>query len=247
MRRVALVLTVAAALFAASPAGAQGAGGGVEAPSSAAKAPATSASTQGGARFSAPPKPASKLRARKKTRASKGGAKARGQARRRRRAAPKKPAPAPAPAPAPLPIPTSDHAFPVSGPYSLGGDDSRFGAARRGHTHQGQDITAAEGTAVVAPWAGTVEAIKYQAGGAGHYIVLDGDGEDRDYVFMHLRQGSVIVTKGALVAKGQQLAQVGNTGSSTGAHLHFEIWVAGGWYTGGQPTDPLPFLQAWLR
>ena len=142
---------------------------------------------------------------------------------------------------------TSDHAFPVAGPYSLGGEDSRFGAARRGHTHQGQDISAPEGTPVVAPWAGTVEAVKYQAGGAGHYVVLDGDGEDRDYVFMHLRQGSVLVTKGAPVAKGQQLAEVGNTGSSSGAHLHFEIWIDGGWYTGGRPTDPLPFLQAWLR
>jgi murein DD-endopeptidase MepM/ murein hydrolase activator NlpD len=244
MRRVALVLTVAATLFAASPAGAQGETGGAKAPSTAAKAPATGASTQGGARFSAPQKPAARKRARKRTRASKGGAKARGKARRRRAV---RKAPKPAPAPAPLPIPTSDHAFPVAGPYSLGGSDSRFGAARRGHTHQGQDIAAAEGVPVVAPWAGTVEAVKYQAGGAGHYVVLDGDGEDRDYVFMHLRQGSVLVTKGTAVVKGQQLAEVGNTGSSSGAHLHFEIWIGGGWYTGGQPTDPLPFLQAWLR
>ena len=29
----------------------------------------------------------------------------------------------------------------------------------------------------------------YQAGGAGHYVVLDGAGEDRDYVFMHMRTG----------------------------------------------------------
>ena len=247
MRRAALVLAVAATLFAASSAAAQGASGGAEAPSTAAKAPATGASTEGGARYSAPPKSAARKRARKRTRASKGGAKARGKARRRR-AALKQPKPAPpAPAPAPLPIPTSDHAFPVAGPYSFGGADGRFGAGRKGHIHQGQDITAAEGVPVVAPWAGTVEAVKYQAGGAGHYVVLDGDGEDRDYVFMHLRQGSVIVTKGAAVVKGQQLAQVGNTGSSTGAHLHFEIWIGGGWYTGGQPTDPLPFLQAWLR
>lgn len=257
MRRAVLVLTVAATLFVTAPAGAQGASGGAEAPGTAAKAPAVGASVEGGARYSAPPKPAAKKRARKKragskrarknTRASRGGAKARPKPRRRRSAA-KKPAPAPpAPAPAPLPIPTSDHAFPVAGPFSFGGDDGRFGAGRRGHIHQGQDITAAEGVPVVAPWAGTVEAVKYQAGGAGHYVVLDGDGEDRDYVFMHLRQGSVIVTKGAVVAKGQQLAEVGNTGSSTGAHLHFEIWIGGGWYTGGQPTDPLPFLQAWLR
>ena len=38
---------------------------------------------------------------------------------------------------------------------------------------------------------------------------------------------------------------MGNTGRSFGAHLHFEIWTGGGWYTGGKAVDPLPFLQAW--
>jgi murein DD-endopeptidase MepM/ murein hydrolase activator NlpD len=64
------------------------------------------------------------------------------------------------------------------------------------------------------------------------------------YVFMHLRQGSMLVSKGDHVAAGQQLAQVGNTGRSFGAHLHFEIWQ-GAWYGGGKPIDPLPILRAW--
>src|SRR5918992_250304 len=141
-------------------------------------------------------------------------------------------------------VEVSHHAFPIAGTFDWGGEGSRFGAARRGHTHQGQDLGAAEGTPVVAPRGGLVEAVQYQAAGAGHHIVLDADDEDYDYVFMHLRTGSILVEEGDRVRTGQAIAEVGNTGSSTGPHLHFEIWV-GGWYTGGAPIDPLPLLQAW--
>jgi murein DD-endopeptidase MepM/ murein hydrolase activator NlpD len=138
----------------------------------------------------------------------------------------------------------SHHAFPVAGPFDWGGDGSRFGAKRDGHSHQGQDLAAAEGTPVVAPRGGTVEAVQYQGGGAGHYVVLDGDDEDYDYVFMHLKTGSIPVKQGDRVRTGQVIGEVGNTGRSSGPHLHFEIWV-GGWYTGGEPIDPLPLLQSW--
>jgi murein DD-endopeptidase MepM/ murein hydrolase activator NlpD len=138
----------------------------------------------------------------------------------------------------------SHHAFPIKGTYDWGGEGSRFGAKRHGHLHQGQDLAAAEGTPVVAPRGGVVEAVQYQAHGAGHYVVLDGDDEDHDYVFMHLRSGSIPVEQGDRVRTGQRIGEVGNTGSSSGPHLHFEIWV-GGWYAGGEPIDPLPLLQRW--
>jgi murein DD-endopeptidase MepM/ murein hydrolase activator NlpD len=139
---------------------------------------------------------------------------------------------------------TGEHAFPIAGPFDWGGPGSGFGARRKGHRHQGYDLAAALGTPVVAPRAGVVEAAGYQAKAAGYYLVLDGDGEDYDYAFMHLRRGSVRVKLGDRVALGQPLAEVGNTGHSTGPHLHFEIWV-GGWFAGGHPIDPLPLLQAW--
>jgi murein DD-endopeptidase MepM/ murein hydrolase activator NlpD len=139
------------------------------------------------------------------------------------------------------------HRFPIAGPFSYGGPDARFGARRRGHTHQGQDLPSPEGTPVVAPRGGVVTAVQYQAAGAGHYVVLDGIGENRDYVFMHLRSGSIVVSEGQRVRTGQRLGEVGSTGESTGPHLHFEIWLDGGWYTGGRPVDPLPFLQVWDR
>jgi murein DD-endopeptidase MepM/ murein hydrolase activator NlpD len=145
----------------------------------------------------------------------------------------------------PPPATSAAGVFPVQGEYTFGGPEARFGAQRAGHIHQGQDIPAPEGTPLVAPIAGTVTWVKFQAGGAGYYVVLRGiDG--RDYVFMHIRAGSITVTKGAVLAAGQPFAQVGSTGGSTGPHLHFEIWPDG-WYSSSasRPSDPLPELMAW--
>ncbi len=96
----------------------------------------------------------------------------------------------------------------------------------------------------MAPHGGVIRVVAYQAGGAGHYIVLRSDGENRDYVFMHLATGSTRVHEGQRVRTGQRLGDVGSTGASSGPHLHFEVWV-GGWYTGGKPIDPLPILRSW--
>jgi murein DD-endopeptidase MepM/ murein hydrolase activator NlpD len=136
------------------------------------------------------------------------------------------------------------HRFPVAGPFSYGGDGSRFGADRGDHAHQGQDLAAAEGTPIVSPRGGVVQHVAYQASSAGHYAVLDGDAEDRHYVFMHMQTGSVAVRQGQRVRIGQMIGRVGSTGHSTGPHLHFEIWV-GGWFGRGHAIDPLPLLRRW--
>jgi murein DD-endopeptidase MepM/ murein hydrolase activator NlpD len=135
-----------------------------------------------------------------------------------------------------------EHRFPIAGGFDWGGADARFGAKRKSHRHQGQDLAAASGTPVVAPYRGVVTAVQYQARGAGHYVVIQG--EDYDYVFMHLRAGSIAVREGDRVRTGGLVGEVGSSGGSSGPHLHFELWV-GGWYTGGHPIDPLPLLQAW--
>jgi murein DD-endopeptidase MepM/ murein hydrolase activator NlpD len=138
------------------------------------------------------------------------------------------------------------HVFPVRGPSSFGGPDARFGAARTGHIHQGQDVVAAEGTPLVAVRRGLITWRGYQAGGAGYYLVLDAAGELFDYVYMHLERGSVRVHQGQRVRTGQRIGRVGSTGDSTGPHLHFEVW-RGHWFGGGHPIDPLPFLKRWLH
>jgi murein DD-endopeptidase MepM/ murein hydrolase activator NlpD len=138
------------------------------------------------------------------------------------------------------------HVFPLRGVFSYGGPDARFGAQRDGHTHQGQDLFAAEGIPVVAPRAGTIEYVEYQAASAGWYVILDGDGEDLDYAFMHLKEASIPVHMGEHVDEGERIGSVGHTGDAQGNHLHFEVWQ-GPWYNGGHVVDPLPYLQQWQQ
>jgi murein DD-endopeptidase MepM/ murein hydrolase activator NlpD len=154
------------------------------------------------------------------------------------------PAPSPAPSAGGDPIPRGlAHVFPVRGAHDFGGSGARFGAGRAGHTHQGQDVMAACGTQLVAARAGVVEYRAFHAS-AGYYLVIDGDGEDQDYVYMHLSAPG-LVQKGEHVATGQPIGAVGMTGNAQACHLHFELWVGGGWYSGGHPIDPLPQLRAW--
>ena len=154
--------------------------------------------------------------------------------------------PMPVPAPAvPAPSPGGPGRFPVAGPFDLGGEGARFGAGRTGHIHEGQDISAAAGTPIVAPYAGRVSVTSYQAGGAGEYVVLDA-ADGRDYFFAHCLRNSTIVAEDDVVPAGHPLCQVGATGTTSGhPHLHFEIWQVGWRVPGGIPIDPLPELLAW--
>jgi murein DD-endopeptidase MepM/ murein hydrolase activator NlpD len=133
--------------------------------------------------------------------------------------------------------------FPVRGRHDFGGADARFGASRRGHTHQGQDVFARCGTPVVAAEGGSVEYAGYHAA-AGNYAVVAGAASGEDYVYMHLREAAAVTT-GAGIATGQAIGAVGESGNASGCHLHFELWSAPGWYKGGRPYDPLPALRAW--
>jgi biotin carboxyl carrier protein len=170
--------------------------------------------------------------------------------------APPKPKPAPAPSPPPagtqpvagVPTPAQTAAagavFPVVGAHNFGGPENRFGAAREGHVHQGQDVLTAEGTPVVAPLAGTISSTSYQAGGAGYYAV-EHTGVGFDFMFAHCQAGTLAVSAGQAVSAGEVLCHAGQTGDATAPHLHFEMWVGGWQAKGGEPIDPLPYLEAW--
>jgi murein DD-endopeptidase MepM/ murein hydrolase activator NlpD len=134
--------------------------------------------------------------------------------------------------------------FPVVGAHNFGGPGNRFGAPRDGYTHQGQDVLTAEGTPVVVPLAGTITTTSYQAGGAGYYAV-EHTGVGFDFMFAHCEADSLALSAGQVVSAGQALCKAGQTGDATAPHLHFEIWVGGWQAAGGQPIDPLPYLEAW--
>jgi murein DD-endopeptidase MepM/ murein hydrolase activator NlpD len=146
----------------------------------------------------------------------------------------------------PAPAGTVPGRFPVAGPWSFGGADARFGAQRNGHLHQGQDVLAASGTPLLAPLSASVLFTGDQPAAAGIYAVLHGR-DGRDYVFMHIRRGTLGVAIGDGVREGERIAAVGATGDATGPHLHFEIWVGGWGARTGRPIDPLPQLQRWAR
>lgn len=136
------------------------------------------------------------------------------------------------------------HVFPVRGPHQYGYPGSRFGASRGDHTHQGQDIAAARGTKLVAVHSGEVAFRQYQAGGAGHYLVIHGS-DRSDSIYMHMPRPAN-VGPGDRVLAGEMIGRVGSTGASTGPHLHFELWTRH-WYDGGYPYDPLRKLRRWDR
>jgi murein DD-endopeptidase MepM/ murein hydrolase activator NlpD len=135
------------------------------------------------------------------------------------------------------------YAFPVLGAHDFGDAGARFGAARAGHTHEGQDVMAKCGTPLVAARGGRVQYSGYE-GAAGNYIVIDGRGTGFDMAYMHLLEPSPLQA-GMTVRTGEPIGLVGQTGDATACHLHFEIWTAPGWYEGGSPIDPLPYLEEW--
>jgi hypothetical protein len=122
--------------------------------------------------------------------------------------------------------------WPVRGPLN-----SRFGMRPSPWTgdqefHRGLDISASRGTAVLAPATGSV----YFAGNGGEYgttVILD-HGHGLRSLYGHLQE--IRVQQGQSVERGQVIALTGNTGRTSGPHLHYEIQVR------GQAVDPRQFL-----
>lgn len=113
---------------------------------------------------------------------------------------------------------------------------SCFGA-RWGVTHFGVDIAAPIGTPVYAATTGTVQRAGPATGFGLAVYIWGNDGAVT--VYGHVNR--YFVAAGEQVRAGEQIAEVGNRGQSTGPHLHFEVHPGGAMY-GGQ-VDPVPWMR----
>ncbi|WP_404195287.1 M23 family metallopeptidase [Streptomyces tauricus] len=109
-------------------------------------------------------------------------------------------------------------------------------------THSGQDFAVSSGTQVVAAHGGTV--VKTGGNGAGDgpaygnaVVIKHSNGTYSQYA--HLSR--VDVKPGQVVKTGQRIALSGNTGNSSGPHLHFEIRTSANY---GSAVDPVAFLRS---
>jgi murein DD-endopeptidase MepM/ murein hydrolase activator NlpD len=142
-------------------------------------------------------------------------------------------------------VPASSPAGATRAPASSGGGAAALTSgrvtscygSRWGTLHAGVDIAAPIGTPVFTPEGGVV----LQAGPASGFglavAVQHGDGTIT--LYGHVNQ--VFVRAGQAVSAGEQIAEVGNRGQSTGPHLHFEVHK-GGLYA--NRTNPAPWLTA---
>lgn len=102
--------------------------------------------------------------------------------------------------------------------------------------HTGIDIAAGYGTPVLAAASGTVTTASYDDDGYGIYVAIDhGGGNSTLYGHMSARH----VEAGDTVTQGQQIGDVGDTGWTTGYHIHFETKV------NGTRVDPLDYFSGY--
>lgn len=129
--------------------------------------------------------------------------------------------------------------LPLTTPMSKGSITSRFGVRtdpfrRRPAMHTGIDFRAPSGQPARATAAGKVISAGYE-GGYGNMVEIDHGGGITTR-FAHLSK--IIAKKGQTIAKGDVVGNTGNTGRSTGPHLHYEIRV------NGRAIDPMNFIRA---
>ncbi len=108
--------------------------------------------------------------------------------------------------------------------------------------HKGADLTPGLGTPITSIANGVVTAVSASdSGGLGVHAIIEHeiDGRIVSSLYGHMIAGSLQLHVGESVAVGQLVGKLGNTGQSTGAHLHFEILL-----DGTTPTDPLAWLVA---
>ncbi len=123
---------------------------------------------------------------------------------------------------------------PLSGGRISSGFGYRQSPGGKGSTnHQGVDFATPIGTSIYAASGGTVSASGWSGGYGNMVLITHPDGSKTRYA--HLSK--CLVSVGQTVSQGEKIALSGNTGQSTGPHLHFEIIL------NGTPVNPLNYLN----
>ena len=114
-------------------------------------------------------------------------------------------------------------------------------AAYKGHN--GLDTAGGDGSPIYSVYDGVVRVNTYEKGGAGYYVSIgtDMDGKNYRLVYMHLKAKSKL-KKGAKVKAGDLIGYQGNTGNSTGSHLHISVKVASSSTASGKTADPFDYV-----
>ena len=102
------------------------------------------------------------------------------------------------------------------------------------HLHTGVDFATAIGTPVYATADGVVNAASFSTGGYGYLVKID---HSLGFMTYYAHLNKIVVQKGMFVKRGQLIAYSGNTGQSTGPHLHYEIRFL------GNVIDPKNFME----
>jgi murein DD-endopeptidase MepM/ murein hydrolase activator NlpD len=144
---------------------------------------------------------------------------------------------------------SSGYVFPLIGPHDFGDAQARFGASRYGHVHEGQDVLGKVGTPELAVHDGVVVDLGKDggrdSGGRGNYLVIYSPADNHSFVYMHMLKPSP-VQFGDQVHAGEQVGQLGCSGSCDGPHLHFEVRIGKATLRSDtKPVDPLPYLRQW--
>jgi murein DD-endopeptidase MepM/ murein hydrolase activator NlpD len=144
---------------------------------------------------------------------------------------------------------SSGYVFPITGPHDFGDKLARFGAARYGHVHEGQDIFGKTGETEVAVHDGVVvdrgKNSDPDSGGRGNYLAIYSPDDDHSFVYMHMLKPPPVLV-GDHVHAGQVVGQLGCSGSCEGPHLHFEVRIGkASLGADTKPVDPLPYLRQW--
>ena len=129
--------------------------------------------------------------------------------------------------------------FPTAVPISSGFGDRVAPCRYCSSYHRGLDFIPGNGAPIFAIADGVVTAAEF-GGGYGQYVYIEHfiGGQTVVSVYAHMQRGSSPVRAGQVVSAGEFLGLVGNTGISTGPHLHFELRVD------GEYLNPFTWLKA---